>query len=171
MNNKTRAKRTSDAQDEQVSAKRIAPENASSSTRRTKENFDFKKQCLYCTKACEYDHKRPDRNEFEYVQTIDSGILKTTLKICQQRNDKNSKVTEMGPLSVSDLAAAEAEYHKSCRSSSANSPSSRLTPARPTPERKMGVFLSMCCKFEDEMEIFTLTEFHDAMSNLLIEND
>ena len=42
MNNKTRAKQTSDAQNEQVSATRITPENASSSTRPTKENFDFK---------------------------------------------------------------------------------------------------------------------------------
>ena len=67
----------------------------------------------------------------------------------------------MCPLSVSDLVAAEAEYHKSRRSGSENSPSSRLTPGR----------LSLCCKFEDEMEIYTLTEFHDAMSNLLVENN
>ena len=125
MNNKTRAKQTSDAQNEQVSATRITPENASSSTRPTKENFDFKKQCFYCTKACEYDDKHPDRNESEYVRTIDFGILKTTL-ICQQRNDKYSKVSEMGPLSVSDLAAAEVKYHKLCRSSSENSPSVKL---------------------------------------------
>ena len=35
----------------------------------------------------------------------------------------------------------------------------------------MSVFLSICCKFEDEMKVYTLTEFHDAMSNLIIEND
>ena len=45
MNYKTRAKRTSDAQDDQVSAKRIAPKNVSSSTQ-SKNNFDFKKQCF-----------------------------------------------------------------------------------------------------------------------------
>ena len=45
MNYKTRAKRTSAAQDDQVSAKRIAPKNVSSSTR-SKNNFDFKKQCF-----------------------------------------------------------------------------------------------------------------------------
>ena len=95
MNNKTRAKPTSDAPGDQVSAKRIAMENVSSSTRSTMENFDFKKQCFYCIKVCEYDDKHPERNKFEYVRTMDSGILKTTLAICQQRNDKFSKLVEM----------------------------------------------------------------------------
>ena len=95
MNNKTRAKPTSDVPGDQVSAKRIAMENVSSSTRSTKENFDFKKLCFYCIKVCEYDDKHPERNKFEYVRTMDSGILKTTLAICQQRNDKFSKLVEM----------------------------------------------------------------------------
>ena len=30
----------------------------------------------------------------------------------------------------------------------------------------MNVFLSMCRKFKDEMEIYTLTEFNEAMSKL-----
>ena len=105
MNNKTRAKPTSDAPGDQVSAKRIAMENVSSSTRSTKENFDFKKQCFYCIKVCEYDDKHPERNKFEYVRTMDSGI-----PICQQRNDKFSMLVEMRLLSVSDLVAAEAMY-------------------------------------------------------------
>ena len=67
MNNRIRAKRTSDAQDEQVSAKRIAPENVSSSTQSTEENIDFRKQCFYFTKVCEYDDKHPYRNGFKYV--------------------------------------------------------------------------------------------------------
>ena len=128
MNNQTRAKRTSDAQDDQVSAKRIAPENVSSSTRSTNENFDFKKQCFYCTKVCENDDQHPERNKVEYARTMDSGILKTTLAFCQQRNDKFSRLVEMHLLSVSDLVAAEAMYHKSCRSNFENPPASRLTP-------------------------------------------
>ena len=95
INNKTRAKPTSDSPDNQVSAKCIAMENVSSSTRSTKENFDFKKQCFYFTKVCEYDDKRPERNKFEYVGTMDSGILKAKLAICQQRNDKLLKLVEM----------------------------------------------------------------------------
>ena len=128
MNSKTRAKRTSNAQDEQVGAKSIAPENVSSSTRSTEEKFDFKRQCFYCTNVYEYDDNHPDQNKFECVWTMDFSILKTILKICQQRNDKYSKVIEMHLLSVSDLVAAETWYHKSCRSSFENSPSSRLTP-------------------------------------------
>ena len=88
---------------------------------------------------------------------MDPGILKTTIKICQHRNDKYSKVIKMRLLNVSDLVAAEAKYHKLCRSSFENSPSSRLTPGRPTSERKMSVFLLMCRRLEDEMEIYTLT--------------
>ena len=97
---------------------------------------------------------------------MDSSILKTTLKICQQRNDKYSKVTEMRLLSVSDLVAAEAKYYKSCRSSFKNLPSSHLTPGCPTSEEKMNVFLSMCPKSEDEIDIYTLTEFHEAIAKL-----
>ena len=44
MNDKIRAKWTSDAQDKQVSAKRIAEENVSSSTQSSEKNFDFGKQ-------------------------------------------------------------------------------------------------------------------------------
>ena len=67
MNSKTRAKGTSDAQDEQVGAKSIAPENVSSSTRSTEEKFDFKRQCFYCTNVYEYDDNHPDQNKFECV--------------------------------------------------------------------------------------------------------
>ena len=165
MNNKTRTKRTSDVQDV-ISAKRSTPEYVSSSTRSTKGDFDFKKQCFYCTKLCEYDDKHPERNTFEYVRTMDSGILKTTLAICQQRNDTFSKLVEMRLLSVSDLVAAEAMYHKSCRSRFENPPSSYLTPGRPTSEGKMKTFLAMCEKFEDDMEVYTLLEFHESMSML-----
>ena len=93
---------------------------------------------------------------------MDFGILKTA----QQRNNKHSEVTEMMLLSISDSVAAEAKYHKSCISSFENSPSTRLTPGRPTSEEKMSVFLSMCRKFEDAMEIYTLREFHEFMSKL-----
>ena len=51
---------------------------------------------------------------------MDSGILKTTSKICQQRIDKYSKIIEMHLSSVSDLLVVEAKYHKSCRSSFAD---------------------------------------------------
>ena len=101
MNNKTRAKRTSDFQDV-ISAKRSTPEYVSSSTRSTKGDFDFKKHWFYCTKLCEYTDKHPERNKFEYVRTTGSGILKTTLAVCQQRNDTFSKLIEMRFLSVSD---------------------------------------------------------------------
>ena len=100
MNNKTRAKLCSDTQDDMLSAKRSTPEYVSSSTRSTKVHFDFKKQCFYCTKLCEYDSKHPERNKFQYVRTMDSGILKITLAVCQQRNDTISKLIEMRLLSV-----------------------------------------------------------------------
>ena len=92
---------------------------------------------------------------------MDSGI-----PICQQRNDKFSMLVEMRLLSVSDLVAAEAMYQKSYRSSFEKPPASRLTSGRPISEGKMREFLSMCQKFEDEMEVFTLKEFHEAMSKL-----
>ena len=78
-NNNTWANWTSDAHVKKVRAKSIASENFNFSIRSTEKNFNFKKHCFYCTKVCEYDDKHPGQNKFEYVQTMDSGILKTTL--------------------------------------------------------------------------------------------
>ena len=43
---------------------------------------------------------------------------------------------------------------------------SKSTPGRPTSEGKMISFLAMCLKLENEMDLYTLTEFHEAMKKL-----
>ena len=72
-------------------------------------------------------------------------------------------------LSANDLVAAEAKYHSSCRTSFENSQPSKSTPGRPTSEGKMISFLTMCLKLENEMDLYTLTEFHEAMKKLVKE--
>lgn len=165
LNNKIRAKRRAEAQCE-LDSKRVMTENVSSLTRSNEEKFDFKKQCFYCANTCQPDHKHPERKNFEYVRTKDCGIFKTTLQICAHRNDKFSKSIETRLLSVNDLVAAEARYHKSCRSSFENKPSTNLTPGRPKSEGKINAFISMCEKFENEMEMYTVTEFQESMKKL-----
>ena len=163
-NNNTWANWTSDAHVKKVRAKSIASENFNFSIRSTEKNFNFKKHCFYCTKVCEYDDKHPGQNEFECVQTMDLGILKTTLTIYWPQNDKYWKVIKMSLLSVSDVVVVEAKYHKLCLSSFQNLSSTRSTPGRPNSEGRMSVFLWICGKFEvHDMEICILWEFHEFM--------
>ena len=53
-------------------------------------------------------------------------------------------------------------YHKSCRSSFENPPEKH--PGALLLKGEMSAFLSVCQKFENEMEVYTLTEFHEAMT-------
>ena len=52
-------------------------------------------------------------------------------------------------LRVSDLVAAEAKYHSSCRTSYIR--------------KKMAPFLYMCHKLEEGIELYTVTESHKGM--------
>ena len=59
LNNKCRPKRASKTQEEAISAKRVVPQNVSSTTRSTAVGFNFKSQGFYCTDECVYDKKTP----------------------------------------------------------------------------------------------------------------
>jgi hypothetical protein len=74
-------------------------------------------------------------------------------------------------LNVNDLVAPEAKYHKSCRTNFENVAPTHPTPGRPASQKKMGAFLAMCQKLEDEMHLYTVAEFHEAMKKLSEDDD
>ena len=69
-------------------------------------------------------------------------------------------------LSEKDLVAPEARYHISCRSSFENS-SKQKSIGRPAASSKLELFEEACTKFlENDIELYTVAEFHDKMSSL-----
>ena len=69
-------------------------------------------------------------------------------------------------LSVYDLVAAEARYHVACRTNFENPMPKYSTPGRPTSTEKMALFNAACKKLEDDMELYTVAEFHSMMKEL-----
>ena len=83
------------------------------------EDFDIKKQCLFCAKACEpVDPKHPDRwnrvVQCERKGLKDAHPFKDVVLQCCDRNDAWSTEVEIRCHGVHDLAAAEAQYHIRC---------------------------------------------------------
>ena len=66
-------------------------------------------------------------------------------------------------MSVGDLIAAEAKYHKSCRSSFENPLPKYSSKGRPKSNRKVDAFENTCQILEDDMELYTVKEFQELM--------
>ena len=127
------------------------------------QGFDFLEQCFYCEKPCVVDKKHPSRTVFKKVGTKDTKIYSNTLEICKKRDDLYSKNIERRLLNVSDLFAVEARYHSSCRSSFENPAPKFPSRGRPASQEKLELFESTCVKLENEMDLYTLQEFHELM--------
>ncbi|CAK8697783.1 unnamed protein product [Clavelina lepadiformis] len=158
LRNHARSKKRPASSTKQSSSKRV-------STRSDQQSFDFKKQCFYCGYSCMFDERHPDRNKFEEVRTKSSGIYYVTLALCQSRDDELAKTVQARLLSAHDLVAAEARYHVPCRTRFEN-PAQYSTPGRPTSTEKMTLFNAACKKMEDDMDLYTVAEFHSMMQEL-----
>ena len=84
------------------------------------EEFDFKKQCLFCAKVCEpVNPKHPNRWD-QVLQCERKGFegappfKKVVLQCYDSRNDSWSRELSMRCHGMIDLAAAEALYHVRC---------------------------------------------------------
>ena len=103
----------------------VSSEPSSSRIRRSQvREFDFKTQCLFCSKTCEpINPKHPTRWD-RVVQCERKGIKgappfkEFVLKCCDERNDSWSREVAISCHGVHDLAAAEAQYHVRCYDSS-----------------------------------------------------
>lgn len=86
--------------------------------------FNFKEHCIICGEACEEkDPRNPKRwRRVVKCRTADRGDNKTfkdvILDTCDERNDDwGNKVRVRVMTAVSDLHAADAQYHKDCMAS------------------------------------------------------
>ena len=96
-------------------------EPPSARTRRSQvHEFDFKKQCLFCTEVCNaVDPKHPDRWD-RVAQCERKGLVgaepfkDVVLDYCSCRNDARGMEVALRCSGVHELAAAEAQYHIRC---------------------------------------------------------
>jgi len=117
-----------------------------------------------CGTECIFDPKHPDRNKFIEVRTISSNIHKLTLTICKACDDEATKTVENRVINVHDLVAAEARYHIMYRRSFENPLPEYKTPGRPVSSNKTVLFEKACEVLENDMELYSVTEFHTLMS-------
>ena len=153
------------------SRKRLSPATNQESNKRQRTrseygNCDFKTQCFYCGNLCIFDQKHPDRKNFEEVRTKRTKIHSVTLDIYKTRDDLVAKTIESSLLNVSDLVAAEARYHVPCRTNFENPVPKFEKKGRPTSTQKIILFEKVCESLEDDIELYTVTEFDNLMSKL-----
>ena len=76
------------------------------------EEFDFMQQCFLCGNICQTDDKHPGREtQFCTVTSNDSQLYASILDLAK-KNDKDAKNIERRLMSVSNLVAVSAKYHK-----------------------------------------------------------
>ena len=118
---------------------------------------------FYCENLVLKTKKHADKKNFEIVCTINTKIDTSTLEICRGREDNYAKNIERQLLGISDFVAAETRYHSACRSSFENPLLKKSSKGCPILTDKIAPFESMCSSLEDEMELFTLSEFQAKM--------
>ncbi len=75
--------------------------------------FNWKENCMFCSKSVVVDLRHPERTKVGRVSTI--PIRSRILECCQERRDEWAAEVENRILSCIDLVAAEAVYHDFCR--------------------------------------------------------
>ena len=105
--------------------------------------------------------KYSDRKNFEIAGIINTNIYTSTLEICGDREDNGTKKIESQLLGISKIIAAR--YHSKCGSSFENPFPLKSSRVRPKSTDKLVEFESICSILEDEMELFTLSEFQAMM--------
>jgi hypothetical protein len=142
-----------------------APSARKRLTRSEQVNFNFKEQCFYCGNKCINDIRHPERNTFIEVRTKSTKIHHATLNLCKERKDFLSKTIEARILNINDLVAAEARYHIFCRAKFER-PVTTSSSGRPTSTEKLTVFNAACMKLEEDIDLYTVSEFYDMMQTL-----
>ena len=90
---------------------------------------------------------------------INTKIYTSSLEICRGREVNYAKNIERRLLGISGFVATEARYNSACRSSFENPLPRKSSKGFPILADKIAAFQSICSIVEDEMVLFTLSEF------------
>jgi len=80
--------------------------------RSTQKQFNFGTDCFFCGKPAFFDKKRKTSEDVSTVKTVETKD--TILAICHKRGDVWANTVQARILSVHDLHAADAVYHRKC---------------------------------------------------------
>ena len=134
--------------------------------------FDWKTNCLFC--GVLVDLKR-ERLGVQYSSVMTIEFKDNVLKTCEMRNDTCAIDVKARLNMCCDLVAAEAIYHRSCRTLfSSNKPlpihkseSASSSVGRPEDMNMSLIFSQLCDLLElADTELFTLRDLHDKMIEL-----
>ena len=92
------------------------------------------------------------------------------MNICKIREDNLAKRTELSLLSINGLVAAEARYHVTCRKNFEDL-FSENTPGRLIERDKQENFEKACIASKNDMQFFTVLEFHKFISEIVKESE
>lgn len=143
---------------------------------RSKEQFNYRDNCLFCSQPASLDDKRRGTDSF-LVRTSD--FQKNIIKLCKERNDDWATQILARIHYAQDLHAADAIYHQQCSvnfRTGKNVPSStpnqkKKGTGRPQREESQAAFcqtLEYLIKNEDEQ--LTVNDMVTKMSELCGEN-
>lgn len=123
--------------------------------------FDWKNFCFLCERRADKRHRI--RDSIREVQTI--PIRSYVIDRAQQRNDEWGGKVLARMENCIDLVAAEAVYHSACMSEFRQIKGEGVTRGRPTAEKKMEAFESVCAWFESscDSEMYSVQELYAKM--------
>ena len=123
---------------------------------------------MFCGNVAKKNPKNPSRNRIGYVRTL--PFRNSVLNICNERKDDWTEEVRMRTMSYSDLVVAEALYHYNCYQNISVSlekePMQKPSSGRPIVKDFEEKFNLLCEWLESEMELYSLTEFHEKMKEL-----
>ena len=158
----SRKKRESKVHDNPNPKKRLRQSDGS--------NFNFREHCLYCGTECkvEKDPKNPARwvpaYQFREIEKRGSSktIKESVLDICDQRNDEQANLVRIRVNGApTDLHAADARYHASCRSAFSSPKSIKAASSSASNERDSGVKIVTSLMSEDRSLIWNSNDVYN----------
>ena len=156
---------------EQKCSKNDCDESAADSKclRSTKDSFDWKIHCFFCSQPCVVDDFHAPNLELRHVETLE--IRESTLEQCKVRDDAWALEVRSRLMTCCDLVAEEAIYHKNCHR---NFYRTNVHPScgRPVDSMKGETFDKVCEWLEvNDCEFLTLQDVVNKAQTLVPNND
>ena len=132
-------------------------------------NFDFKSQCIFCSKLCTDDTRYKDLSDYSLCKTKEIG--KTLKMMCEGQDNELAETVRRRVLSCTDddLHAADARYHRKCKDNfyvqSLQRQSDPDTKGRPINNIQDENFNKMCEWLEMDGDLYSLQELYEQMKS------